>query len=73
MWVWEFVCVTPCGPLHQPGRGISASCGEPEVAVSEERKRALAAKEAGNEAYKKRDFETAIAKYNEGRSHPYRP
>jgi len=53
-------------PAAQPEKKPApAPAKEPEVAVSEERKRALAAKEAGNEAYKKRDFETAIAKYNE--------
>ena len=37
---------------------------EPEPEVSETRKEALAAKEAGNAAYKKRDFDTAIANYD---------
>lgn len=53
-------------PAEPPAKKPApAPAKEPEVAVSEERKRALAAKDAGNEAYKKRDFETAIAKYNE--------
>ena len=36
----------------------------PEPEVSAERKAALEAKEAGNAAYKKRDFDTAIANYD---------
>lgn len=36
----------------------------PEPEISAERKAALEAKEAGNAAYKKRDFDTAIANYD---------
>ena len=47
----------PKAPVEEPAKA-------PEPEVSETRKQALEAKEAGNAAYKKRDFDTAIANYD---------
>ena len=47
-------------PAPEPAQEQKA----PEPEVSAERKAALEAKEAGNAAYKKRDFDTAIANYD---------
>lgn len=49
-----------------PKKAPEAKAAEPEVSAdAEEKKKALEAKARGAEAYKQRDFETAIQAFNE--------
>ena len=56
---------TPASEPKKAPEQAPKKAPEPEPEISESRKRALEAKDAGNAAYKKRDFDAAIAKYDE--------